>query len=169
MATFAFFVNGKHATVTIDDPSTPLLFVLQENFELNGPRFGCGLSQCGACTVLLDGQPIRSCVTPVSNADGHSVVSLEGLSALDGLDDPNALHPIQQAFVSEQAAQCGYCLSGPVLYGYAFVRDHPGASRADIEKGVSGDLICRCCTNARMVDAIVRYAREGHDAEESRR
>lgn len=168
MPTFSFEVNGKDSSVTIDDPSTPLLFVLQENFELNGPRFGCGLSQCGACTVLLDGQPIRSCVTAVSSVDGHRVTSLEGLSALAGLP-PDALHPIQQAFVDEQAAQCGYCLSGPILYGYAFVRDHPGADRNDIEKGVSGDLICRCCTNSRMVDAIVRYAMEGHEAEESRR
>ena len=167
--TFTFQVNGKDSTVTVDDPSTPLLFVLQEQFELNGPRFGCGLSQCGACTVLLDGQPIRSCVTAVSSVDGHSVTSLEGLRALDGLPNPGALHPIQEAFVREQAAQCGYCLSGPILYGYAFVRDNPGASRADIEKGISGDLICRCCTNSRMIDAIVRYAQEGHDAEESRR
>ena len=168
MATYAFQVNGKRATVTVDDPATPLLFVLQENFELNGPRFGCGLSQCGACTVLLDGQPIRSCVTDISSVDGHKVTSLEGLSALAGLDDPNALHPIQQAFVAEQAAQCGYCLSGPILYGYAFVRDHPGASRAEIEKGVSGDLICRCCTNSRMVDAIVRYAQKSQGEERGR-
>jgi nicotinate dehydrogenase subunit A len=169
MTTFRFQVNGKDSTVPIDDPSTPLLFVLQENFQLNGPRFGCGLSQCGACTVLLDGQPIRSCVTAVSSVDGHSVTSLEGLRALDGLPNPDDLHPIQQAFVAEQAAQCGYCLSGPILYGYAFVRDNPGASRAHIEKGISGDLICRCCTNSRMIDAIVRYAQEGRDAEESRR
>ncbi len=167
MATFSFQVNGKHSTVTIDDPSTPLLFVLQENFQLNGPKFGCGLSQCGACTVLLDGQPIRSCVTDVSSVDGHSVTSLEGLSLLAGLG-PEDLHPIQQAFVDEQAAQCGYCLSGPILYGYAFVRDNPGASRDHIETGVTGDLICRCCTNSRMVDAIVRYAMEGRNAQEGR-
>jgi nicotinate dehydrogenase subunit A len=168
MATFTFQVNGKHSTVTVDDPSTPLLFVLQEDFQLNGPRFGCGLSQCGACTVLLDGNPIRSCVTDVSSVDGHSVTSLEGLRALDGLPDPDALHPIQEAFVSEQAAQCGYCISGPILYGYAFVRDHPGASRDHIEKGVSGDLICRCCTNSRMIDAIVRYAQDHHAEEHGR-
>src|SRR5215469_6904869 len=167
MATYELRVNGVNSTVTIDDPNTPLLFVLQENFQLNGPRFGCGLSQCGACTVLLDGQPIRSCVTAVSSADGHSVTSLEGLSALAGLP-PDAVHPIQQAFIDEQAAQCGYCLSGPVLYGYAFVRDNPGASRGHIEQGVSGDLICRCCTNARMIDAIVRYAQEGRNAQEGR-
>src|ERR1700744_1778775 len=158
MATFAFQLNGQASTVTVDDPSTPLLFVLQENFQLNGPRFGCGLSQSGACTVLLDGQPIRSCVTDVSSADGHSVTSLEGLAALDGLPDPNALHPIQEAFVAEQAGQCAYCISGPILSGYAFVRAPPGASRADIEQGISGDLICRCCTNYRMINAIVRYA-----------
>ena len=168
MATYELRVNGVSSSVTIDDPNTPLLFVLQENFQLNGPRFGCGLSQCGACTVLLDGQPIRSCVTAVSSVNGHSVTSLEGLSALAGRDEPGALHPIQEVFVREQAAQCGYCLSGPILYGYAFVRDHPGASRADIEKGVSGDLICRCCTNSRMVDAIVRYAQEAHGEEHGR-
>lgn len=168
MAKITFEVNGALATIDIEDQTTPLLFVLQDTFQLNGPRFGCGLSQCGACTVLLDGQPIRSCVTEIFKVQGRSVTSLEGLSALAGLP-ADALHPIQQAFVREQAAQCGYCLSGPVLYGYAFVRDHPGASRADIEKGVSGDLICRCCTNARMVDAIVRYAQDGDDAEESRK
>jgi nicotinate dehydrogenase subunit A len=168
MATYRLQVNGQSSNVTIDDPSTPLLFVLQEDFQLNGPRFGCGLSQCGACTVLLDGKPIRSCVTAISDAAGHRITSLEGLRALDGLPNPHALHPIQEAFVAEQAAQCGYCLSGPILYGYAFVRDNPGASRADIEKGVSGDLICRCCTNSRMVDAIVRYAQEGRHAETSR-
>jgi|SRR5215469_11034935 len=159
MATFTFQVNGQGSSVTVDDPATPLLFILQENFQLNGPRFGCGLSQCGACTVLLDGQPIRSCVTAVSDVNGHSVTSLEGLSALDG-GDPSAPHPIQEAFVSEQAAQCGYCLSGPVLYGYAFVRDNPNASREDIAKGITGDLICRCGTNVRMIDAIWRYAQE---------
>jgi aerobic-type carbon monoxide dehydrogenase small subunit (CoxS/CutS family) len=168
MLTYNFQLNGKNSTVTVDDPSTPLLFILQENFQLNGPKFGCGLSQCGACTVLLDGNPIRSCVTYVSSVNGHSVTSLEGLSSLDGLP-PDALHPIQEAFVSEQAAQCGYCLSGPILYGYAFVRDNPGASRAHIEKGVSGDLICRCCTNSRMIDAIVRYAQDGRAAAGSRR
>ena len=161
MVTLAFEVNGKQSTIIVDDPFTPLLFVLQEYFQLNGPRFGCGISQCGACTVLLDGTPIRSCVTAVSRADGHKVTSVEGLRALDNLPNPEAMHPIQEAFVSEQAAQCGYCLSGPILYGYTFVRDNPGASRADIEKGVSGDLICRCCTNSRMIDAIVRYAEAG--------
>jgi nicotinate dehydrogenase subunit A len=159
MATYQFQVNGKDSTVTIDDPSTPLLFVLQENFQLNGPRFGCGLAQCGACTVLLNGKPIRSCTTAVSRADGGTVTSLEGLSALDGIPSPDGLHPIQQAFVAHQALQCGYCISGPILYGYAFVRDNPNPSRADIEQGLSG-IICRCCAHMRMIDAIQSYAEE---------
>ena len=159
MATFVLQVNGQDSKVTIDDPSTPLLYVLEENFRLNGPRFGCGLSQCGACTVLLDGRPIRSCVTPISNADGHSVTSLEGLRALDGLPNPDALHPIQEAFVRGQAMQCGYCVSGPILYGYAFVRDTPNPGRADIEKALNG-LLCRCCAHTRMLDAIQSYAKE---------
>ena len=130
MATYALRVNGQQSNVTIDDPFTPLLYVLQENFQLSGPRFGCGLSQCGSCTVLLDGKPIRSCSTPVSVADGHSITSLEGLRALDNLPSPGDLHPIQQAFVEGQALQCGYCIAGPIMYGYAFIRDNPNATRA---------------------------------------
>src|ERR1700674_4866571 len=102
MATYRLQVNGQNSNVTIDDPSTPLLFVLQENFQLNGPRFGCGLSQCGSCTVLLDGNPIRSCVTAISDAAGHSVTSLEGLRALEGLPNPDGLHPVQEDFVDEE-------------------------------------------------------------------
>ena len=159
MATYALQVNGQNANVTIDDPSTPLLYVLEENFLLNGPRFGCGLAQCGSCTVLLDGKPIRSCVTPVSSADGHSVTSLEGLRAHDNLPNSGALHPIQEAFVREQAMQCGYCVSGPILYGYAFVRDNAQPTRAEIENALSG-LLCRCCAHTRMIDAIQSYAKE---------
>ena len=159
MATYGLQVNGQSSSITIDDPSTPLLFVLQENFQLNGPRFGCGLGQCGACTVLLDGMPIRSCITAISDAAGHSVTSLEGLGALDGLENPEALHPIQAAFVTEQAMQCGFCTAGPILYGYAFVRDNPNPSRADIEQALTG-LLCRCCAHTRMINAIQRYAEE---------
>ena len=146
MATYRLQVNGKDSFVTLDDPSTPLLFVLQENFQLNGPKFGCGLSQCGSCTVLLNGRPIRSCVTPISNADGRSITSLEGLRAHDGLRNPEALHPIQEAFVRMQALQCGICASGPILYGYAYVRDNPNATREDIEAGLRG-IMCRCCAH----------------------
>ena len=159
MATYALRVNGQNSNVTIDDPSTPLLYVLEENFRLNGPKFGCGLAQCGSCTVLLDGRPIRSCVAPVSIADGHDITSLEGLRALDNLPNPGAQHPIQEAFVKEQAMQCGYCVSGLILYGYAFVRDTANATRAEIEKALSG-LLCRCCAHSRMIDAIQSYAKE---------
>ena len=159
MATYGLQVNGQSSNVTIDDPSTPLLFVLQESFQINGAKFGCGLGQCGACTVLLDGKPIRSCNTPISDAAGHSVTTLEGLRALEGLPNPGDLHPIQQAFVSEQAMQCGYCIAGPMLYGYAYVRDNPNAARADIEQALSG-IICRCCAHTRMIDAIQQYASE---------
>jgi nicotinate dehydrogenase subunit A len=159
MSTYGLNVNGQSYSIDIDDPSTPLLYILQENLQLNGPKFGCGLGQCGACTVLLDGQPIRSCITAISDTDGHSVTSLEGLRALDGLDNPDDLHPIQQAFVTEQAMQCGYCVAGHILYGYAFVRDNPSPTRADIEKALSG-LLCRCYAHTRMLNAIQRYAEE---------
>jgi aerobic-type carbon monoxide dehydrogenase small subunit (CoxS/CutS family) len=158
MATYGLQVNGQSSNVTIDDPSTPLLFVLQENFQINGARFGCGLGQCGACTVLLDGKPIRSCITAISDAAGHSITSLEGLSAFDGLH-PDALHPIQESFVAQQAMQCGYCTAGPILYGYAYIKGNPNASRADIEQALSG-LICRCCAHSRMIDAIQNFAQE---------
>jgi nicotinate dehydrogenase subunit A len=159
MPNYQLQVNGQSSSVALDDPSTPLLFVLQENFQLNGPRFGCGLGQCGACTVLLDGNPIRSCITAISDAAGHSVTSLEGLRALDGLPDSDALHPIQTAFVRGQAMQCGYCVSGPILYGYAFIKSNPNANRADIEQALTG-LLCRCCAHTRMIDAIQSYAQE---------
>ena len=160
MATYRLQINGKDSIVTIDDPSTPLLYVLEENFQLNGPKFGCGLGQCGSCTVLLDGKPIRSCITAISNADGRSVTSLEGLRALDGLPNPEALHPIQEQFVRAQALQCGYCAAGPILYGYAFVRDNPNPTRADVERALSG-VMCRCCAHTRMIDAILHYSEEG--------
>lgn len=152
MAGITLTVNGSPHTLDVD-PDTPLLYVLGEDLQLNGPKFGCGLSQCGACTVLLDGEPIRSCVTPVSDVAGHEVVTI------DGLGTPEQLHPIQQAFVDEQAAQCGYCLSGPMLYGKAFIDQNPNATEAQISEALSG-LICRCHTHVRMVRALVRYAQE---------
>ena len=152
MAGITLTVNGSPHTLDVD-PDTPLLYVLGEDLQLNGPKFGCGLSQCGACTVLLDGEPIRSCVTPVSDVAGHEVLTI------DGLGTPDQLHPIQQAFVDEQAAQCGYCLSGPMLYGKAFIDQNPNATEAQISEALSG-LICRCHTHVRMVRALVRYAQE---------
>ena len=152
MAAFSLTVNGSSHTVDAD-PDSPLLYVLQEDLQLNGPKFGCGLGQCGACTVLLDGEPIRSCTTAMSDAAGHEVTTIEGLGTVD---NP---HPLQAAFIDEQAVHCGYCVSGPMLYGKAFIDQQPNASEADILQALSG-LLCRCHAHTRMVKALVRYAKE---------
>ena len=152
MAAFSLTVNGSSHTVDAD-PDSPLLYVLQEDLQLNGPKFGCGLGQCGACTVLMDGQPIRSCTTAMSDAAGHEVITIEGLGSVE---DP---HPLQAAFIAEQAVHCGYCVSGPMLYGKAFIDQQPNASEADILQALSG-LLCRCHAHTRMVKALVRYAKE---------
>jgi aerobic carbon-monoxide dehydrogenase small subunit len=154
----AITVNGQAERHDVE-PRTLLVQYLREECRRTGTKVGCDTSSCGACTVLLDGQPIRSCNTAVSQADGHSVTSLEGLRALDGLPNPDDLHPIQQAFVTQQALQCGYCVAGPVMYGYAFVRDNPNPSRSDIEQGLAG-ILCRCCSHTRMLNAIQSYAQE---------
>ncbi len=152
MAAFSLTVNGSSHTVDAD-PDSPLLYVLQDDLQLNGPKFGCGLGQCGACTVLLDGEPIRSCTTAMSDAAGHEVTTIEGLGTVD---NP---HPLQAAFIDEQAVHCGYCVSGPMLYGKAFIDQQPNASEADILQALSG-LLCRCHAHTRMVKALVRYAKE---------
>ena len=152
MAAISLTVNGNAYSTNVD-PDTPLLYVLQDDLKLNGPKFGCGLGQCGACTVLLDGQPIRSCTTAMSDANGHDVITIEGLGTVD---NP---HPIQAAFITEQAMHCGFCISGPMLYGKAFIDQQPGASEADIVQALSG-LLCRCHSHTRMVRALVRYAKE---------
>jgi nicotinate dehydrogenase subunit A len=156
MAAYTFNVNGKSHSLEIDDDSTPILYILQENLQLNGPKFGCGLGQCGCCTVLLDGEPIRSCITAVSTLnDGasHSITTIEGLGTV------KHPHAIQQAFITEQAMHCGYCLSGPMLYGYAYIEKNPNASRADILQALSS-LLCRCHAHTRMLNALERYAQE---------
>jgi nicotinate dehydrogenase subunit A len=150
MAALSLKVNGRTYTVTAD-PDDPLLSTLMHDLQLNGPKFGCGLSQCGACTVLLDGDPVRSCVTPVSEAVGHEVTTIEGLGTVD---NP---HLVQQAFIDEQALQCGYCISGILLYGKTFVDQNPNATADDISQALSG-LLCRCHSHVRMVRALMRYA-----------
>ncbi len=152
MGAVSLTVNGRSYTLDLD-PDSPLLYALSEDLQLNGPKFGCGLAQCGACTVLLDGQPIRSCVTPVSDAAGHEVTTIEGLGT------PDNPHPVQQAFIDEQAVQCGYCISGIMLYGKTFVDQNPDASRDDIVQALHG-LLCRCHAHVRMVQALMRYAQE---------
>lgn len=153
MASVKLTVNGKAYTVNVEDPDMPLLYVLMDDLQLNGPKFGCGLSECGACTVLLDGDPIRSCQTAVSDVVGHDVLTIEGLGTVE---DP---HPIQQAFMDEQAVQCGYCVSGPMLYGKVFIDQNPDASQDDIVDALHG-LLCRCHAHTRMVRALQRYAEE---------
>ena len=150
MASISVTVNGSPQTVDVD-PETPLLFVLMHDLQLNGPKFGCGLAQCGACTVLLDGKPIRSCVTKMSSAANREVITIEGLGT------PDNPHPLQTAFIEEQAAQCAYCVSGPMLYGKVFVDQNPNATEQDITKALDS-LLCRCYTHVRMVKALLRYA-----------
>ena len=145
-------VNGRSHTVDVD-PATPLLFVLSDDLDLRGPKFGCGLGQCGACTVLADGRAIRSCVTPVGTMTKAEIVTLEGLATSS---EP---HPIQRAFIEQQASQCGFCLSGVILTAKAFLDANPRATDAQIEQALSG-VLCRCFTNVRMLEAIRRYTRE---------
>ena len=152
MAAINVTVNGNLYSADVES-DTPLLYVLQNDLQLNGPKFGCGLAQCGSCTVLLDGKPIRSCVTPMSAANGHVVTTIEGLGTVD---NP---HPIQTAFIGEQAMHCGFCISGLMLYGKVFIDQQPNATEADIAKALSG-LLCRCYAHTRMIRALVRYAKE---------
>lgn len=146
-------VNGVSHTVDVD-PATPLLYVLSDDLQLNGPKFGCGLGQCGCCTVLVKGQAVRSCITPVSTIAGAEVTTLEGLGSVE------KPHPIQQAFIDEQAVQCGFCLSGVILTAKAYLDRNPRANEADIRNAMSG-VLCRCGANTRMLKAITRYAGGG--------
>ena len=143
-------VNGSTHSVEVD-ASTPLLFVLGDELHLRGPKFGCGLGQCGACTVLVNGNPKRSCITPVSSVAGAEIVTLEGLGT------PEQPHPIQKAFMEEEAAQCGFCLSGVILTAKAFLDRNPHASDEQI-RGALENVLCRCFVHARMFKAIRRYA-----------
>jgi nicotinate dehydrogenase subunit A len=156
MSTISLTVNGRSYTVDVDPDNTPpLLYVLMDDLQLNGPKFGCGLAQCGACTVLLDGRPIRSCVTPLSAVVGHEVTTIEGLGTLD---NP---HPIQTAFIEEQAVQCAFCISGIMLYGKDFIDRNPKATEEEIAQALKGqNLLCRCYAHTRMVRALARYAQE---------
>jgi nicotinate dehydrogenase subunit A len=143
-------VNGLIYSVSVD-PEMPLLFVLNDELGLRGPRFGCGMAQCGACTVVLRGQVVRSCVMPV-----HAV-GRDEITTLEGLGSPGKPHPIQQAFIDEGAAQCGFCLSGVILTAKATLDTNPQATDAEIREALSG-VLCRCFTHTRMLRAIRRYA-----------
>ena len=142
-------VNGKPHTVQAS-PDTPLLYVLRNEVQLNGPKFGCGLAQCGACTVHIAGKPVRSCVTPVSAVRGP-------VTTVEGLGTPDKPHPLQKAFVEEQAAQCGYCINGMLMTASAFLQANPKPSEAEIRKALDGNL-CRCGTHMRIIAAVKRVA-----------
>ena len=148
MAAFSLKVNGAVHAVDVD-PETPLLYVLGDELHLRGPKFGCGLAQCGACTVLVQGEVARSCVMPVSAVKQREVTTLEGLGT------PDKPHPIQQAFIDEGAAQCGFCLSGVILTAKVLLDQQPSASDEQIQEALSS-VLCRCFTHTRMVRAIKR-------------
>jgi len=148
--TKALTVNGKRVSINYEDPEMPLLYVLRDNLGLHGPRFGCGLGQCGACTVHVDSKAVRSCVTPLSSLDAKAkVVTLEGLGS------PEKPHPVQKAFIDEQAAQCGYCINGMIMQSAAFLATNKKPSDDEI-KAALADNLCRCGTHARIVRAVKR-------------
>jgi len=151
MANITLRVNGAVRNVTAE-PDTPLLYILRNDLELNGPKFGCGLAQCGACTVLLDGKPVRSCVTPVSAATGR-ITTIEGLGTID------KLHPLQKAFIEEQACQCGYCGNGMVMSAQALLERNPRPTEREIKEALNGHL-CRCASHNRIVRAVQKAAKE---------
>ena len=152
MATFALRVNGERRTVTVE-PDTPLLYVLRNDLELNGPKFGCGLAQCGACSVLVDGKEVRSCVTPVSAAAKGQITTIEGLGSVE------KLHPLQRAFIAEQACQCGFCGNGMVIAAKALLDRNSSPTNGEVRQALNGHL-CRCASHNRIVRAVQRAARE---------
>lgn len=153
MAKFTLNVNGESRDVEAEADDL-LLYALRDQLELNGPKFGCGLTQCGACTVLVDGEAARSCQTPISSVTDAEIVTLEGLGSQD---EPG---PIQQAFIDEQAAQCGYCINGMVMTAHALLEQNPSPDDDEIREALATNL-CRCGTHTRIVRAIKRAANEG--------
>lgn len=152
MPTVTLRVNGHNLTADLDDLDTPLLYVLRNDGGLHGPRFGCGLGQCGSCTIHINDQAVRSCSFPVSGVEpGDEIVTLEGLGTKD---NP---HPLQTAFIEEQAVQCGYCTNGMIMQSAAFLKKHPNPSEDDIRKELANNL-CRCGTHTRILRAIMRAA-----------
>jgi nicotinate dehydrogenase subunit A len=145
-------VNGRAVTIEVDDPGMPLLYALRDNLELKGPRFGCGLGQCGACAVLSDGEPVLSCETPLTRVANKKIVTLEGLGS------PERPSPVQQAFIDEQAAQCGFCLNGMIMRATALLEKTKNPSVGQI-KNTLADNLCRCGTHLRIIRAVQRAAR----------
>jgi nicotinate dehydrogenase subunit A len=152
MASFTLRVNGQSRKVDVQ-PDTPLLYVLRNDLELNGPKFGCGLAQCGACSVLVDGKEVRACVTPVAAVANGRITTIEGLGTLD------TLHPLQRAFIEEQACQCGFCGSGMVIAAKALLDRNPAPTNHEVRQALNGHL-CRCASHTRIVRAVQRAAKE---------
>ena len=152
MASYAFRLNGRAVSAESWDPAQPLLYVLRDAFGLHGAKFGCGLGQCGACTVLMDGKAVRSCMTPVSRTAGHAITTIEGL----GTRDTPA--PMQRAFIAEQAAQCGYCTNGMIMGTVSLLSQTPHATPDQARQALAGNL-CRCGTYTRILNAVMRAAK----------
>jgi nicotinate dehydrogenase subunit A len=145
-------VNGTTHSVAAE-PNTPLLYVLRNDLELNGAKFGCGLAQCGACTVMIDGRPVRSCITEIGSLANAEIVTIEGLGTAD------KPHPIQRAFIDEQAVQCGYCINGMIMSAKALLDASPRPSEQDVRDALASNL-CRCGTHGRIIRAVLRAAQE---------
>jgi nicotinate dehydrogenase subunit A len=152
MARISLNVNGNARVLDVD-AATPLLYILRNDLALNGPRFGCGLAQCGACTVIMDGKAVRSCSVPVNNAQNRKITTLEGLGSIA---NP---HPLQKAFIAEQAAQCGFCMNGMIMTAKVLLDANPNPSEMEIKQAMNG-VLCRCGSHSRVIHAIRRAARE---------
>jgi len=152
MSAITLKVNGRTHTLDLD-PATPLLYALSDDLDLRGPKFGCGLGQCGACTVIVKGQAVRSCVTPVKSVENSDITTLEGLA------NGNKLHPLQRAFIDEQAAQCGFCINGVIMTAKALLDKNPRATEQQIQQAMS-NVLCRCFTHTRMLRAIEKAGKE---------
>ena len=146
-------VNGHDRTVNLGDPDTPLLYVLRDDLALHGPKFGCGLGQCGACAVMVDGQAVRSCTAKAGSVKGR-------ITTLEGLGSPEAPSKVQAAFIAEAAAQCGYCTNGMIIAATALLARNPRPKEADIRSALAGNL-CRCGSHVRVIAAVLRAAKEG--------
>lgn len=151
MTSYSLTVNGAARRVDSDDPDQPLLYVLRNALGLTGAKYGCGVGQCGACTVLVDGEPVRACLTPIAAMAGRAVTTIEGLGT------PEAPHPVQAAFIAEQAAQCGYCANGMVMTTAALIARKPDVSPEEAKQALAGNL-CRCGTHQRILRAAMRAA-----------
>ena len=153
MPKFTLQVNGETRTVDVRDSGEPLLYVLRNALGLTGAKYGCGLGQCGSCTVIVDGEAVRSCLVPVSSLAGKKVTTIEGLGT------PDRPHPLQVAFVAEQAAQCGYCVTGMVMTGAALLARKPSVTRDEAQQALAGNL-CRCGTHERILRAMLRASQK---------